>query len=737
MDPRVPRPLLLPLGLAVTLAFGQAEAADPWRLCPSPDILPPFRSGDLPAPAARDRLPTEVEADRFDLSQTGRSILDGDVLLKRGDQWLGAERLEFEHETQRYVASGGVRYEDEGFRLTAREARGDQRADSVELDDIAYQLVAERGNGRAERVEVVGNDATLFQATYSTCDPNQRLWELQARRVNVDREEGLARIHDAHLRIGRVPVLYLPYLIVPVDDRRRTGVLYPTIGQSETSGWDIRVPYYLNLAPNYDATLTPRALGKRGLMLGGEFRYLSERHRGIFEGDWLPDDRLADRRRSYLRLDHRTDLSRDWYATTHLRQVSDRRYFEDFGENVAQTAISFIDSTAALYGRGRYWRAELLLQDWQITDALLPDGAEPYRRLPRAVFAWEQPLLPWAVGGLRSELVAFDHAVRDGGRRIDLKPYLRLPFEGDAWFVRPEFAWRYTAYDLDRRDGERKPTRSLPITSLDMGAFFERGTGLFGRRYVQTLEPRLYYLRAPFREQSDLPIFDTQELTFGYAQLFRDNRFAGADRQSDANQATVALTTRLIDEGSGRERLSASVGQIRYFDAPRVLLPGESPLDRSRSAYVVEADARLSDRWSLGASQQWDPELHATTLSSIRGQYRFGEGGEAGVANLAYRFRRDSLEQAELSFAYPLNLAWRLLGRWNYSLLDRTTIEAFGGVAWESCCMAVRLLARNYVRNREGEKDTAVYFEIELKGLGSFGRDTDRLLHSGILGYSR
>lgn len=737
MDPRVSKTLpLLPLCFAMSLAFGQAQAADadPWRLCPTPDILPPFRTGILPAPADRARQPTEVEADRFDLSQAGRSIIHGQVLLKRGDQWLGADRIEYEHETQRYVASGGIRYEDDGFRLTAREARGDQPADSVELDDIAYQLVAERGNGHADRVEVVGNDASLFQATYSTCDPNQRLWELHARRVNVDREEGLARIHDARLRIGRVPVLYLPYLIVPVDDRRRTGVLYPTIGQSETSGWDIRVPYYINLAPNYDATLTPRVLGKRGLMLGGEFRYLFERNSGMFEGDWLPDDRLAKRRRSYLRFDHHTRLGPDWYATARLRQVSDRRYFEDFGENTAQTAISFIDSTAALHGRGRFWRAELMLQDWQLTDALLPDGAEPYRRLPRAVFAWEQPLLPWVVGGLRSELVAFDHAVLDGGRRIDIKPYLRLPIEGDAWFVRPEFAWRHTAYDLDRRDGERKPTRSLPIASLDMGAFFERGTGLFGRRYIQTLEPRLFYLRAPYREQSDLPIFDTQELTFGYAQLFRDNRFAGADRQSDANQATLALTTRLIDEASGRERLSASLGQIRYFDPPRVLLPNQLPLDRSRSAYVLEADAHLSDRWSVGASQQWDPELRATALSSIRGQYRFGNGG---IANLAYRFRRDNLEQAEASFAYPLTPEWRLLGRWNYSLFDSATVEAFGGVEWESCCMAVRLVARHFVRNREGDKNTALYFEIELKGLGSFGRDTGRLLHGGILGYSR
>lgn len=731
----MPKPLLLlPLSLAIALATGQAEAADPWRLCPATDIIPPFRDPAAPPPAEGAVGATEAEATTLDVSRVGLSTLQGDVILRRGQQWLGAERVVYEHQTQRYSAEGGVRYEDPGLRLTARGARGDQAAGTVELDDIAYQMVSLRGNGRAERVEVAGDDASLFRATYSTCDPRQRLWEIQARRVNVDREEGLARIHEAQLRLGRVTVLYLPYLVVPVDDRRRTGLLYPTIGQTETSGLEIRLPYYINIAPNYDATITPRILGKRGLMLGGEFRYLTERHRGIVEADWLPSDRISDRRRSYLRLNHHTAINADWHATANLRSVSDRRYFEDFGENAAQTAVSFIDSTAGMYGRGRYWQAELSVQDWQTTDALLPDGSEPFRRLPRALFAWEQPLLPWATAGLRSELVAFDHDVLDGGRRIDIKPWLRLPFEGDAWFVHPEFAWRYTHYDLDRSGGDRKPSRSLPIASMDMGAFFERDAGLFGRRFVQTLEPRLYYLRVPYREQADIPVFDTQDLTFGYAQLFRDNRFAGADRQGDANQATAALTTRLFDAGSGREWLSASLGQIRYFDPPRVLLPGQAPLDRGRSAWVLEADAHLDDRWSFGASQQWDPELSATTLSSLRAQRRFGDGG---VFNLAYRYRRDLIEQAEASFVYPISHAWRLVGRWNHSLLDDSTLEAFGGIEWESCCMAVRIVGRHYVRNREGEKNNALYFEIELKGLGSFGRDTGRLLQGGILGYSR
>lgn len=726
--------LHLPLCLAIAFALSPAQAADPWALCPAEEAIPPFRDPATVPAAAPEDSPTEIDADRVDYSQVGRTVLEGDVVLRRGPQWLGTERLIFEHETQRYLTGGEVRYEDAGLRVVAGQAQGDQQAGTVVLDDIRYQLISERGNGRASQATVEDGDARLLDATYSTCDPRQRPWELRARRVDIDREEGLARLRGAQLRLGQVPVLYIPYAVMPVDDRRRTGFLYPTIGQSETSGIDVRMPYYLNLAPNYDATLTPRILGKRGVMLGGEFRYLTERHSGIAQGDWLPDDRQRDRERGTFRYDHRTNFSQEWFGTAHLQRVSDRRYFEDFGENAAETAISVIDSTATAHGRSRYWQAEFRLQDWQLTDPLLPDSAEPFRELPRASFAWERPLRSWFVGGLRAEAVSFEHAVLDGGRRVDLKPYLRLPLEGAAWFVRPEFAYRYTAYDLERRNGDDNPDRALPITSLDMGAFFERSVSYRGRSFIQTLEPRLFYLNVPFREQSDLPVFDTRELTFGYAQLFRDNRYSGGDRQADADQLTGALTTRLLNESTGREWLSASVGQIRYFDTPRVQLPGQPLLERSRSAYVIEADLQVLDRWSIGASQQWDPEIEATTLSSMRGQYRFGDGG---VFNLAYRYRRGELEQAETSFLYPLTPSWRLVGRWNYSLLDRSTLESLGGLEWESCCMAVRVVGRHFVRNREGEKNNALYLEIELKGLGSFGRDTGALLHGGILGYSR
>ena len=255
-----------------------------------------------------------------------------------------------------------------------------------------------------------------------------------------------------------------------------------------------------------------------------------------------------------------------------------------------------------------------------------------------------------------------------------------------------------------------------------------------GDSYLQTLEPRLFYLHAPYRNQDDLPVFDTGSLTFSWGQMFRDNRYSGADRQADANQLSLAITSRLIRESDGRERLSASFGQIRYFDDAKVILPGELPIEKGRSAWVADVAWAPSDRWTVGASYQWNPKLREKDLVSVRGRYTLPDDG---VVNLAYRYRRDISEQADFSFLYPINDAWSVVGRHYYSILDSKPLEQILGVQWDSCCIAVRLVARRYVHNREGELSRGLLLEIELKGLGSAGQDTRKTLRRAILGYNR
>ena len=736
---------LLPLCIAAGLCAGHAgqalaqdaEAPPTWLGCSAADAIPAFRPLP-PAPAPGAEVETAITGDRLDAKEAATSRLSGGVELTRGQQWLATRELTFDHATGRYVADGDVRYQDPRMRFTAVRAEGHPDDGEHTLFDLRYQLVERRGNGSAGEAWMRGEEGVLRDATYTTCEPVDPDWTLRASRIDLDQEAGLGSARNAVLRVGSVPVLYVPYMTFPIDDRRRSGFLYPGLGWSSNTGIDFQLPYYLNLAPNYDATITARVLGKRGVMVGGEFRYLTERSRGVVDGAWLENDSVDGLDRGYFALSDTTRLSRNWYTRVSIYRVSDDRYFEDFGDGQDGTSVSLLESSAGVFGRGLGWTASLTAQDFQITDPLLPADAEPFRRLPRARFDIERSLGPVDLG-LRSEAVAFDHDVRAGGQRLDLKPFIALPLEGAAWFLRPQLAWRWTGYALDRDladslGGDDAPSRSVPITSVDAGLFFERDVTWKGRDLVQTLEPRLFLLDVPYRAQDDLPVFDTQPLTFTWSQLFRDNVYTGPDRQADARQATLALGSRVFSQATGEELLSLGLGRIHYFDPPRVALPGEAARSDDGSPWVGEVTLRVDDRWSVGVTQQWNEETSRTDLSSARVQYRFHD---TGVVNLAYRYRADQLEQSDVSFVYPVNDAWRVVGRMNYSLRDDQTLEALGGVEWSDCCIAVRALVRRYVRNVEGESDNALYLEIELKGLGSAGRDMAPVLQRAILGYTR
>jgi LPS-assembly protein len=731
---------VLPLCLAiagVVHAEGHAQPPAPtWALCRVPTTLPMFVT-PVPAAADSDTAPTDVEADALDLKKSQETIFSGNVQLRHSDQWLGTEKLTYTHEDERFITEGLVKYQDSGMRLTADQARGDQKADTLDLTNATYQFNQELGNGHADTVHLHENVGTLDDASYSTCPPGQRQWEFDASRITVNQDTKTGVAHNALLRLGGVPVLWLPVVSFPTDDKRRTGVLSPTIGRDDRNGFSLTLPVYLNLAPNYDATLTPHWLSKRGLMLEGEFRYLTERSKGTFTGTWLPDDDITNRDRSLLTLNHETTLNDHWTAGANLNHVSDRNYLSDFGDSIDNTSVSLLDSKAGFYGRGLYWTASLTSEVWQIANPLFLEHNAPFRRLPRLQVSAHRPLASWLDAGVDAEAVRFTHESLPGGQRVDLEPYLALSFGSSSWFVDPRLSWRYTTYQLDSdftKLTDHNPSRSLPILSVDAGAYFERDFDWGGKAMVQTLEPRLYYLRVPYRNQDDLPLFDTRELTFGWTSLFRDNRFGGADRQSDANQLTLALTTRLMSTDDGREKLSASIGRITYFDPPQVTIPGSPPISDNGSDWVTQVDWSITDNWTVGAAQQWDPDHRQTDLSSVHSQLRLRNGT---VLNAAYRYRRNSLEQTDLSFVVPVNPNWSLYGRWNFSLRDNQTIEALGGFQWKSCCVAVRLLGRQYIRSFNSRQNLGLYLEIELTGMGSFGRDTARLLDNAILGYAR
>lgn len=792
---------LLPLSLCIALAL-PAHAADgdeeDWGLCPIVDAVPSF--DDAPAPvgdlATRGQEPTDIDGGQLERSANDQDIVVQDnVKLNRGDQFLGTDKLSYNAETGKYSAIGNVRYQDSGMRVTAARAEGDQNADKHRIEDVQYQLTQRRGNGGAERIDLDGAKGSMVESTYSTCPPGERAWELRAHRIDIDTAEGMGVARNATIRIGKVPVMYVPWFMFPVDERRRTGLLYPQISLSGRNGFDWKQPIYLNLAPNYDATLYPRYMSDRGSLLGAEFRWLYPKGKGEVYGNWMPKDDLPgnepDRYLNDLNGNHipgatlpednrgqfamtaTHNLNGNWYANTNLGWVSDTHYFEDFSSSLYGISNYSIRSDAGLYGRGQHWEASLMADHYQLADYTLTDSSLAFDRLPRAYGHWGQPFFgSWLQAGVDAEAVRFQHTEFLGGSRIDVKPYIAVPLEGASWFIRPKLAWRYTAYQNDGSAIERanefiarygstltpeelaqqfrdnSQSRSLPITSVDAGLYFDRNTTVRGDAFLNTLEPRIYYLNVPNRDQDGLPIYDTGATTFSWGQLFRDNRYTGADRQADANQLTAALTTRLISEDDGKERLAASIGQIFYFDDSLVTLPNETPIEQGKSAWIADASVSPSDRWTLSGTYMWNPKYRAEDMTSFRARYIFDNNG---VVNLGYRYRRnasfrpgidppenqDLLEQADFSFLYPINRTWSVVGRYYYSILDKKELETIAGVQWESCCLAARLVARRYLRNRDGELDTRIMFEFELKGLGSAGQNVERSLRRGILGYNR
>lgn len=822
------RLLPLPLCIAFSLAAQAAEDhPESWKLCPVADAVPAFPDAQAPTtkPQARVDLPTDISGDTLSGTDT-QPQFSGNVVLRRGDQFLGAENLRMNSDTGDYVAEGSVRYQDSSMRLVADRGEGNQNTDTHNLQDVQYQLMSRRGNGGAEHIEMQGVHGSLFGSTYSTCPPDDRNWELRAERIDVNTDAGLGIAHNATLRVGRIPVLYVPWFEFPIDDRRRTGLLYPAVTLSGKNGFDWRQPIYINLDPSYDMTLIPRLMTDRGFQLGTEFRYLTSHGGGVLEAEYLPNDKLTDRERDdeftefntpvldrYADYNHRADnrglfrfagsqtLSSTWQARANINWVSDARYFEDFSHNVFGLAPYTLGSSLGVAGAGDTWTASLSADYQELTDYTLRRNILPYNRLPRATFHWDAPLESWLRAGVDTEAVAFHHEFDtdpvvgdtglDGafvgyrqqkfnGDRFDLKPWVSFPLEGSSWYVTPTLAWRYTGYRLSQNLADQvaldrayaaglislaatpaqmsaalaalppgfrneSPSRSVPIGSIDAGLFFDRETEIGGKSYLHTLEPRLFYLRVPYENQDDLPLFDTRPLTFSWGQLFRDNRYTGPDRQADANQLTLALSTRLIRQSDGKEKLTASLGQIRYFQDSRVTVPGESEVEQGKSAWVVDANWAVNDRWNLGGSYQWDPKFRRQDLASVHTQYLVGDDG---VINLGYRYRRNLLKQADLSFLYPLSPSWSLVGRYYYSFYRNAAqrevpglLEGIAGIQWDSCCIAMRVVARRYIDSRDVNSpdryNNAIEFQFELKGLGSAGPDTESRLRRAILGYYR
>jgi LPS-assembly protein len=668
------------------------------------------------------------------MSREGDAKLTGGVAISQGDREVTAESATNDASERRFEVEGNVEYRSPDIRL--KGGTGSWNAlGTGKFTGAEFELPQRPARGSASELEMTDTgEIKMRDVRFTTCPAGNTDWELRASSIDIDQRTQQGKGRNVRVDLKGIPILYTPVISFPVGNLRKSGFLFPSFGNSDKSGFELGVPYYYNLAPNYDLTLTPFLLSRRGFGVGIDYRYLTDRSRGKLDNSYLPGDDLAGNDRRLSTLWHRTDFTDRLRLEADLSDVSDTNYFEDFGLGPDGTSITFLDRHIHLAWLGQRWRLDGEVQDFQTIDLAVDPLDRPYSRLPQIAFTGLWPMAGGFEASFDAETVWFERSAGVTGLRTDATPQIAWALRGPGYHFEPSAAFRATTYELsDTAPGANdSPDRTAPILSLDTGLVFERESGDHGR-FVQTLEPRLRYNWIPFRDQDDLPLFDTALPDLNLVQLFRTNRYVGADRLGDANELAAGLTTRLLRAESGQQYLTATVGQRFYFDSPRVVLPGEVPEKRSASNMVGEVELTAWRNWSSRVAMEWDYEKSNTLRGEASVQYK---PGPDTVVNVGYRYRESLLEQWDAGFAWRISENWQLYARQVYSTKEDKSLDRFAGFEYNGCCWSVRLLARNYVSNRTGESDNSVLLQVELKGLSSVGTQNDTFLERGIRGYS-
>jgi LPS-assembly protein len=728
--------------VAAPTAFASAiDQGIDWDTCgAAPAALPVDRT-----PAAADGIPgpLEISADAAVASlDPEQAVFSGNVQLVRGDLRMQADELVLNRTTGEVDARGRLMAIRPDVRVAGSAAHYRLASGQGQIEQAIYRVPAIGARGEAQRAEFLGHGQSRYQdISYTTCRPGNSDWLLSAETLELDHREGLGRAGKAKLRFLGVPLLYAPAFSFPIDDRRRSGLLVPSLGYSDNTGVDLSVPYYLNLAENYDLTLTPRLMSRRGAMLGGEFRFLTATTAGTLAAEYLPNDLErpgSDQDRGSGSLRSHTQFTPRAEGAVRLGYVSDSDYVNDLGDSLAVTSTTHIERAGELRYHGDSWHVLGRLQGYQTIDDLIPRSDRPYSRLPQLLVELEHPD---GIAGTRyhlsAEYVNFYREDAVHGHRVDLFPALSLPLRETWGYVEPKIGVRYTAYRLtDQAPAmDDAPSHLAGMFSLDGGLYFDRKAGYLGTAVTQTLEPRLHYLLVPKDGQNDQPIFDTAPLDFSFDNLFRENRFNGADRFGDANQLTLALTSRMIGDRSGAELLRASIGQILYFENREVTLPGEAVADDNASAVVGELAARLGGGWQTRAGLQWDPHDGSSgTIDQALAQISYRDDRRR-VLNAAYRLRDGVTQHTDLAAIWPVSERLSLIGRHHYSLRDDRLLEALAGLEYGHCCWRVRALLRQFTDSAGSDHNLAFLLQLELNGLGRLGNKIDQTLEHGIYGY--
>jgi LPS-assembly protein len=774
---------------AFLLSFGISSSAETLdtELVEVPETLPP------------DALPgaIEIEGDKLDLYLDRKMRASGNALISKGDQKIYGDNIEYDVQNDELKVDGNARIDlgdseirgpalnmrlsdsigemrDASITLNKQINSSDQRDAVPRYDPSVYtqsKLLNSQtsltdnprqyqdsyrepatpigqasidpkfnsSRGDAKLVLFEGQDKKrLKDARYTTCEPGVDDWYIKAKEIELDDYTQSGTAKNAYVEFKGVPLLYTPWLSFSFNNERKSGLLAPTIGSTSRSGFETLIPYYINIAPDMDATVGARYLSKRGLQLQGEFRYLSEAYSGMDSLEYLDNDSLNGGRRYYANLNHSHYLGSGWSAGYNLEKVSDDQYFSEMSTRIISTSRVNLPQEGRVDYVGDVWRFNGLVQKYQTLD----DINFPYERLPQLTLTANKEW-NYVDTDLYSQYAYFDRdnkaPIAATGSRFTVYPSVSVPLTQSYGFITPKIGLHSTMYSLNDNDftingakvSNNNDSRTLPILSLDSGLYFERDVKIVKNNYTQTIEPRLFYVYIPDKKQDLLPVFDSALADLNLTTLFSENQFTGNDRINNANQLSLALTSRMIDKDSGAERIAATIGQRYYFSDQNVVLPGGTKSQNNSSDIIAAVTARLSNKWNLDAFGQYNTDGKNLVRGNILARYN-PEPGK--LLNVGYRYTQDFLEQINVSGQWPLSRGWYGVGRYNYSVRDSRAIESLAGLEYDAGCWQARAVIQR-VETATASANYGLFFQLELGGLASIGANPLNLLRRDIPGY--
>ncbi|HEX4943815.1 MAG TPA: LPS-assembly protein LptD [Usitatibacteraceae bacterium] len=694
-----------------------------------------------PPPRVESDAVRFLSADHISGSEAKSVTATGNVSLRQRGAAINADRLEYSLETDTAVATGNVRLERlgdsaTGPRLVYRIEQGTGEMESPVFDFPKREDRRSASRASAERAILEGEDRNRFlRAEYTTCPVPRDDWTLKVSELVIDGKRQVGTAWNSTVWFLGVPILYSPWLSFPTNNARKTGFLPPTFGSSGRGGFEFSLPWYWNIAESQDATVMPKLFSKRGLQVGGEYRYLRPTYAGQADVEFLPNDAIADRDRYFLAVRHAQQLPRGWSLAVNAQRVSDDNYFRDLSTRVAATSQTILPRDAILGYTDETWAVSARAVAYQtLQDPTAPVPATvPYRQVPQLMVSGLKQNVHGFDWQVASELTNYRHPELVDGQRLIAYPQVSWPLRRAWGYVTPKVGFHYTRYHLSDNDGgPGDATRNVPLASVDTGIYLDRPWDFLGGRFQQTLEPRLFYLRVPFRDQSRLPNFSTAEVDFGANSLFRENRFIGGDRIGDANQVTAAITSRLVESDTGLERLNVTLGQIYYFEPQRVTLLGP-PREENKSDLVALVSGQVTPAFSIDGGLEYNVSNNRARRLDVAARYSPRPGS---LVNAAYRYTRDQVKQVDLSAQWPVTAALSVVGRWNWSLEDRKLIEGLAGFEYNAGCWEIRAVAHRFITATQ-QVSTSFQIQLELSGLSRIGINPLETLRQNIPGYRR